>query len=205
MPSFPHLTVHSGLSRIAACLGKINVGYSVPVYSAYENTLGAFNSFVSIPNQTDEAHGYRVTPEKIDKEVKDRGLSCWLMSNPNNPTGTMMRGEELQRLVEVFRGRGATLIADEFYSWYDHEGPLGGAISAAEYVEDPNEDPIVLIDGLTKNWRCPVSRHNGLPLETLSLNASSRPSSRSPAGLAHLLGRRSQGARERPGCRRFVE
>lgn len=98
-----------------------------------------------------------MTPDQMDKEIRDRGLSAFLMSNPCNPTGTLIRDEELKGMVEVFRKRGATLITDEFYSWYDLEGPLGSAISAAEFVEDPNEDPIVLIDGLTKNWRCPVS------------------------------------------------
>jgi hypothetical protein len=27
--------------------------------------------------------------------------------------------------------------------------------SVARYVEDVNEDPVVLLDGLTKNWRYP--------------------------------------------------
>ncbi|MEQ1506337.1 MAG: aminotransferase class I/II-fold pyridoxal phosphate-dependent enzyme [Myxococcota bacterium] len=31
----------------------------------------------------------------------------------------------------------------------------GPSVSAARYVEDPNRDPVVLIDGLTKNWRYP--------------------------------------------------
>lgn len=38
---------------------------------------------------------------------------------------------------------------------YLHEGEEGRAVSAAEYIEDVNDTPVILIDGLTKNWRCP--------------------------------------------------
>jgi hypothetical protein len=50
---------------------------------------------------------------------------------------------------------------DEFYSHYLYgesaraEGP---SLSAARYIEDVNEDPVVVIDGMTKNWRYPGLR-----------------------------------------------
>jgi hypothetical protein len=31
----------------------------------------------------------------------------------------------------------------------------GATVSAAEFVDDVNSDPVVLLDGLTKGWRCP--------------------------------------------------
>jgi aspartate/methionine/tyrosine aminotransferase len=49
-----------------------------------------------------------------------------------------------------------TLLLDEFYSHYVYG--LGGTApmeSAARYVENVDEDPIVIFDGLTKNWRYP--------------------------------------------------
>lgn len=145
----------TGLSRVAAVLGQVNLGYSIPVYSAYEQMLSSFSGFVPIPNQTDEAHHYKLKPEQIRKEIRDRGLSVFLLSNPNNPTGNQMRDEELAELVRIGRESSCSMILDEFYSWYQFQGPEGKAVSAAEYVEDPDEDPIILIDGLTKNWRCP--------------------------------------------------
>src|SRR6185295_3514409 len=45
---------------------------------------------------------------------------------------------------------------DEFYSHYVYG--MGGAApmeSAARYVEDVDTDPVVIFDGLTKNWRYP--------------------------------------------------
>jgi len=50
------------------------------------------------------------------------------------------------------------VIMDEFYSWYiypENEQDFGKSISSAEYIEDVDSDSVVIIDGLTKNWRLP--------------------------------------------------
>jgi len=53
---------------------------------------------------------------------------------------------------------GTTVILDEFYSWYiypENKNDFGKSVSSAEYVEDVNQDSVVIVDGLTKNWRLP--------------------------------------------------
>jgi hypothetical protein len=51
------------------------------------------------------------------------------------------------------------LLLDEFYShyvWTDAADRQGLPVeSAARYVEDVDRDPVVIVDGLTKNWRYP--------------------------------------------------
>jgi aspartate/methionine/tyrosine aminotransferase len=46
---------------------------------------------------------------------------------------------------------------DEFYSHfiYDGDKPASGPVSSAEFVDDPDTDPILVIDGLTKSFRYP--------------------------------------------------
>lgn len=41
-----------------------------------------------------------------------------LTSNPGNPTGALVEGEELADLVKVAREQHCTFIMDEFYSHY---------------------------------------------------------------------------------------
>jgi len=80
-----------------------------------------------------------------------------IASNPRNPTGQVIQGKELKELVALGR-EGTTLILDEFYSWYiypEHDRDYGRSVSSAEFVEDVNTDSIIIIDGLTKNWRLP--------------------------------------------------
>jgi N-succinyldiaminopimelate aminotransferase len=80
-----------------------------------------------------------------------------LISNPCNPTGVVIHGEELSAWCQMARKRHCTLLMDEFYSHYFFSDgkPGAGPISAAAYVEDVNADPIVIIDGLTKCFRYP--------------------------------------------------
>lgn len=49
------------------------------------------------------------------------------------------------------------MLFDEFYSNYvwDPVASPTGSVSAAASVEDVDNDPVVILDGLTKNWRYP--------------------------------------------------
>jgi aspartate/methionine/tyrosine aminotransferase len=119
--------------------------------------LSVFKRLVPIPNQAKTQNHYTVSTEDLRREIVERGLSVVLESNPNNPTGQLIEGEELKKRVEMARDTRCTLIMDEFYSGYlyTHDPNEGITISAAEYIEDVNQDPIVIVDGLTKNWRLP--------------------------------------------------
>jgi aspartate/methionine/tyrosine aminotransferase len=148
----------AGLTRIAAALGPVNLGHFLPDYTAYEELLDIFKAFVPLPVVTEREHGFSLTADQVRKEIVNRGLGALLLSNPCNPTGQVVRGGALRAWVELCRKHGVALILDEFYSHYLYGDALradGPALSAARYVEDVNEDPVVLVDGLTKNWRYP--------------------------------------------------
>lgn len=84
-----------------------------------------------------------------------RGTSVILTSNPRNPTGRVVANPELAEIQDICRGR-ATLISDEFYSGYNYTSDCDGSvISAADNIEDVDEDDVLIIDGLTKRFRLP--------------------------------------------------
>ena len=146
----------ASLTRAVAALGEINLGHFLPDYTAYEELLDIFKLFSSIPILLDGARGYEFSVDDLRREITGRGLSALLLSNPNNPTGRVIRGAELERWVATARELACALLLDEFYSHYIWpEGPEGGIVSAARYVEDVDRDPVVIFDGLTKNWRYP--------------------------------------------------
>lgn len=146
----------ASLTRAVAALGEINLGHFLPDYTAYEELLDIFKLFSSIPILLDGARGYEFSVDDLRREITGRGLSAVLLSNPNNPTGKVIRGAELERWVATARELACALLLDEFYSHYIWpEGPEGGIVSAARYVEDVDRDPVVIFDGLTKNWRYP--------------------------------------------------
>ncbi len=147
----------SSLTRAVAALGEVNLGHFLPDYTAYEELLDIFKLFTSIPIPLDPASGYRFSADDLRREILGKGLSAVLLSNPNNPTGRTVQGEELQRWIATACDLKCTLLLDEFYSHYVWTGAEDqwSMVSAARYVEDVNRDPVVLFDGLTKNWRYP--------------------------------------------------
>ncbi len=147
----------TSLTRAAAALGHINLGHFLPDYTAYEELLDIFKAFTPIPILLEGDRGYAFSADDLRREITGRGLSAMLFSNPCNPTGKSIQGEELERWVSIARELDCTMLIDEFYSHYVWSAPPGSlpVESAARYVKDVNRDPIVLFDGLTKNWRYP--------------------------------------------------
>jgi aspartate/methionine/tyrosine aminotransferase len=97
-------------------------------------------------------------------------LGALLLSNPCNPTGDEVFGADLQAWVQLSGELRCSLIFDEFYSHYlygeaqsacrNGKGSAHSACtnSAARFVDDVNADPVLIVDGLTKNWRYPGLR-----------------------------------------------
>jgi aspartate/methionine/tyrosine aminotransferase len=146
------------LTRLASALGNINMGHFIPDYTAYEELLSVFKAFTSIPILLDAEDGYKIPLAALKKEILGRGLSALLVSNPCNPTGQLIEDGDLQAWCELARECECSLIVDEFYSHYIYNAKAqepGKMVSAAAFVEDVERDPIIVVDGLTKNWRYP--------------------------------------------------
>jgi len=145
------------IMRACAAVAPVHLGHFLPDYTAYEELLDVFRRFQPIPILLDPEEGYAFSADALRREIMGRGLGAILMSNPCNPTGKLVGGRELADWVAVARELGCALLMDEFYSHYIwREGePI---VSAASQVEDVDRDPIVVFDGLTKNWRYPGFR-----------------------------------------------
>lgn len=155
------------IMRACAAVAPVHLGHFLPDYTAYEELLDVFRRFQPIPILLDPDKGYEFTSDELRREILGRGLGALLMSNPCNPTGKTVQGDQLAAWVGAARSLNCALLMDEFYSHYVWEGPEVAAaeeagevpiISAARYVEDVDRDPVVLFDGLTKNWRYPGFR-----------------------------------------------
>ncbi len=142
------------IMRACAAIGTVNLGHFLPDYTAYEELLDVFRRFIPIPVLLDPERGYSFSVDELRREILGRGLGAVLLSNPCNPTGKLIAGQDLEAWVQTARELDCTLLTDEFYSHYIwSEQP--SIVSAAEYVEDVDKDPVVIFDGLTKNWRYP--------------------------------------------------
>ncbi|GGS29554.1 pyridoxal phosphate-dependent aminotransferase [Actinokineospora fastidiosa] len=151
------------LNRVLAALGECTIGYRFPDYAGYSDMLGTHLARLSpVPIPTRADNGFVLDETALDDLVTRCGGSVLLMSNPCNPTGSVLAGEALRRLVDKAKATGCTLLIDEFYSHYHYApgpdgawGPAELPVSAAAHVADPETDQVLLIDGLTKNFRYP--------------------------------------------------
>jgi aspartate/methionine/tyrosine aminotransferase len=159
--SAENVSISSGgraaLTRIAASLSGVNLGHFLPDYTAYEELLEIFKAFTPIPIMLEGERAYEFSPSDLRREIQGRGLAALLMSNPCNPSGKVVHSDALADWVGLARELDCTLLLDEFYSHYVWASVAGElpVVSAAQYVEDVDHDPVVIVDGLTKNWRYP--------------------------------------------------
>ncbi|MHC4839570.1 MAG: pyridoxal phosphate-dependent aminotransferase [Planctomycetota bacterium] len=147
------------LTRVFAALKAGYLGYQIPDYTAYEDMIN-YNMPRITPKlvETRAENGFAVPASELREKVAEYDLNAYLFSNPCNPTGTVVQGDELAEYVNIARDTGCAMIFDEFYSHfiYNADGTPGdGPVSAASYVDDVNSDPVLLIDGLTKSFRYP--------------------------------------------------
>jgi len=151
------------LSRSLCALAPLNIGYQLPDYTAYEDMLDLHLSRLTpVPMVASPENGFTITAAQFEQAVTDAGLSALILSNPCNPTGRVIKGAELQRMLDTGRKHDCLLLMDEFYSHFIYEqgadgqwGPASGPVSMAALVDDVESDPVLIFDGLTKNHRYP--------------------------------------------------
>lgn len=158
----------TSLTRGGAALDNIRLGYFIPDYTAYEDLLSAFRRFKPLLVANTEPSTFRIDPQQLSARIREENLGALILSNPCNPTGRTLRGDELAAWVEIARRQSCTLLFDEYYSHYiyaasgdarngdsDVDPASIGPVSSAAFVEDVNRDPVIIFDGLTKNYRYP--------------------------------------------------
>jgi N-succinyldiaminopimelate aminotransferase len=197
----------AALTRAAAALGQINLGHFLPDYTAYEELLDVFRLFSPIPILLEGERGYAFSVGDLRREILGRGFGAILLSNPCNPTGRHVRGEDLAAWIRTSAELDCTLLIDEFYSHYVYGVPGDAPMeSAARYVENVDEDPVVIFDGLTKNWRYPGWRVTWTIAPAAFSTAAARsrcsvpPCSCSPPSTYAPRPRRSSGRSRRSGA-----
>ncbi len=145
----------SGLTRCGAALGTTRLGHFTPDYTAYEDLLRTFEQVRTRRIELTADEGFRIEPSRLGKIIDADRLDTLIASNPCNPTGVVVRGDQLHAWIEIARRSSCTLILDEYYSHYVYSPDGGAPVSAAAFVEDVERDPIVIVDGLTKCFRYP--------------------------------------------------
>ena len=96
--------------------------------------------------ETDEADGFRLTPEMIERKISSNTRAI-ILNSPNNPSGAVMSPDEFTAILRIAHRRGIYVIADECYVYLNYTGKNFSAGS----VTDAREH-IVIIGSLSKTY-----------------------------------------------------
>ena len=147
------------LSRIFTTFDSISVGHKFPDSSAYHDVFSHHLGRIKpVPVQTGPDESFRLEPVRLSKIIESGKLRAFLIGNPCNPTGDLIRDADLKAYLIAARKHKCTLVFDESYSHYIYEedgAPGSGPVSAASYVRKVERDPVLIVDGLSKNFRYP--------------------------------------------------
>jgi len=130
----------------------------------------------------EEANGFRITPEALEKAITPR--TKWLILNsPSNPTGAVYRAEELRALADVLlRHPHVWIMTDDMYEHILYDGITYATIAQ---IEPKLIDRTLTCNGVSKaysmtGWRIGYA---GGPVElikamgTIQSQSTSNPSS----------------------------
>ncbi len=93
---------------------------------------------------------FRLTAERVEPLITNR-TKILLLNSPSNPSGVVLRSDELRDLVELCDRRGVLIIADEIYDefTYDDAREEGRCPSPARLT-----DNMLLVRGFGKTYGC---------------------------------------------------
>ena len=146
-PSRVAVTTGSSGGFMLAFLAAFDVGARValarPGYPAYKNILAALGCEV-VELACGPATRYQPTVEQL--EALDGPLDGLVVASPANPTGTMIRAEELAALATWCEAHDVRLVSDEIYHGITYGGPAPS--TAAQYLDRG----AVVVNSFSKYW-----------------------------------------------------
>jgi aminotransferase len=101
---------------------------------------------VPVPVECREEDTFKLTPDALQEKITP-ATKALIINFPNNPTGAVMRGEDLRALADIVTDHDLLLISDEVYAELTYEG----VHVAAATVQDLWERTITL-NGFSKAY-----------------------------------------------------
>ncbi|HSD26132.1 MAG TPA: pyridoxal phosphate-dependent aminotransferase, partial [Vicinamibacteria bacterium] len=174
------------LFALTACAGE---GDEALVVEPFYTNYAAFATMAGVrlvPLRARGEDGFHLPPIEQWRGALTPRTKLVLLCNPNNPTGTVYRGDELEAVAAFCRENGLFLVADEVYREFVYDGHASTSVLSLAGCEDV----AVLVDSLSKRYSacgirlgCLVTRNSGLSGAALRM-AQGRLS---PPGLAQLV------------------
>jgi aspartate aminotransferase len=118
-----------------------------PFYTNY-NGYAAMANLDVVPVRTHAEDGFHLPPDGALEAAVTPRTRALLVCSPNNPTGTVLTWEELERLSAFVRRHDLFLIADEVYKEFTYDGRRHRSV-----LELPGiEERVIVVDSISKRF-----------------------------------------------------
>jgi len=118
-----------------------------PFYANYQS-FAAMAGINIVPVTSRGRDGFHLPDRQVWERTITPRTRLVILCNPNNPTGTVYRREELEMIAGFCRDHGLFLVSDEVYREFVYDGRR--AISALELKGA--EDFTIVVDSLSKRY-----------------------------------------------------
>jgi aspartate aminotransferase len=117
----------------------------VPYWVSFKDIIRyAGGEPVYIP--TDERHDFALTADMVERAITPR-TKMIILNSPNNPSGSVMKPEDMISVMRVAHDRGIYVVSDECYVYLNFTGHL---FSAGELHEV--KERLLIIGSLSKTY-----------------------------------------------------
>ena len=119
--------------------------YPNPGFPIYESMI-SFVGGVPVPMQLHESKDFNIDIDEIAGQITGR-TKLMVINSPNNPCGSIIPREDLERLSELAKEHDIIVLSDEIYSKFLYEGEH----HSVSTFPDMRERTIIL-DGFSKSY-----------------------------------------------------
>jgi aspartate/methionine/tyrosine aminotransferase len=178
-PSTVVVTAGASGACVLAMSAAFDVGERVavasPGYPCYRNMLTALG-IEAVDIEVDDTTRFQLTPELLAVEVERGGpLAGVVVASPSNPTGTMLRRDELAALAAFCTRHGIQLISDEIYHGLTYAEAASTALEAdPEAIVVGSFSKYFSMTGWRLGWMV-VPPATVVPVERLAQNLTVAP------------------------------
>jgi aspartate aminotransferase len=117
----------------------------VPYWVSFKDMI-RYSGGTPVFIETDENEDFALTAEMVERAITPR-TKLIVLNSPNNPSGSVMKPEDITSVVRLANERGIYVISDECYVYLNYTGRL---FSAGE-IHDVKEH-LLIVGSLSKTY-----------------------------------------------------
>ncbi len=130
-------------------LGLVNPGdeviYPDPGFPTYGSVVKYLDAG-DIPIQLKEENEFRLNPNDIEERITEK-TKLIILNSPQNPTGSVMTKDEIEKVAELAEQNNIYILSDEIYSKMLYEASFHSAA-----VRDESKERTIILDGFSKSY-----------------------------------------------------